>query len=356
MFVLALFGLFVSAYLLVAYVSGGPIACGAFHGCDAVRLSEWASMFGLPTPALGVMFYSFAAAMLIVRAAASSFRPKIFYALTAVAAAAGFIESAYLSYVQAFEIGSYCTWCLASAVTAAFLFIAALADRPAELDASASARELKIQFLSLLLAAVCGAVIILALTSWRADADRSATEPREITEDARALLHAGSMTYKGPEDARVTIVEFLDFQCSACRAAYAEVKEALEMTGDSVRFTYRHFPLPSHEYALGAAKGAVCAEYQNALFPFVDMVMEEQGVAREDLIRYAAELRLDLDAFVPCIESREAGERVERDLGDGSALGISSAPVLFVNTTMIQGLHGTDWLANFIERELSGQD
>jgi protein-disulfide isomerase/uncharacterized membrane protein len=360
MFVIALIGLFISAYLLITYVSGGPIVCGALGGCDSVRVSKWATAFGLPTPMLGAIFYSFMAVVLIARAAMPALRPKFFHRLTVICAAAGLIESAYLSYIQAFEIGSYCTWCLASAVAAALLFLAALRDGPAEFDASAAVKELKIQFLSLLLAAAAGTAAIIMLTSPTTDAEQRAPEPQEISEAereaARAVLYREGMTYRGPEDARVTIVEFLDFQCSSCRAAYAEVKEALEKSGDRVRFTYRHFPLPSHEYALVAARAAVCAEFQGALFPFVDLIMQEQGVARDDLVRYAAELRLDLDVFLPCLESQETRERVERDLHDGSALGISSAPVLFVNTTMIQGLHGADWLANFIERELSGQD
>jgi protein-disulfide isomerase len=357
MFLIALVGLFVASYLFVTYTSGAPIVCGSSHGCDVVRVSQWATMFGIPTPLMGMMFYTSIAALLIARTAMPAYKPKLMYRLTILGVTISIIESAFLTFVQAFEIKQFCIWCLVSAVCAALLFIIAWWDRAEVLEIEKAMKELKIQFFALLVAGVIGTIAIVILTIPQTDGELPVLRPVEVSDEqeriANELLSPEGLTYEGPEDAEVTVTEFIDFQCPACAEAHPEIAQALDALEGKVRFAYRHFPLPTHAQAKGAAYATVCADNQGMLFEYADVLIEEQAnLERDNLVRYAAELRLNLDDFVPCLESQETKETVEQDLHDGDALGVNSTPTIFVNNLMIDGLPNAEQLKEIIEAEL----
>ncbi len=121
MFVLALIGFFASTYLLITYVTGKPIVCGTVAGCEIVRGSKQAhTFFNLPTPFLGVIFYSLVIGFLISIAYSKKYvyrKLQALHLLTFI----GFCESIYLVYVQGFIIHAFCTWCIVSALTSTSL-------------------------------------------------------------------------------------------------------------------------------------------------------------------------------------------------------------------------------------------
>jgi uncharacterized membrane protein len=156
----ALAGLFVSAYLLVTYVSGAPIVCGLTHGCDVVRASKWASMFGLPRPLYGVAFYVGVIGLLVCRVLYPHWRNRWMYRLSMFAAVIGFVESAYLVFIQWAVIKAFCIWCLASAGAATIIFIAAWFDRPNVLEDRQALKELKFIFWSFVAALIVGGALI----------------------------------------------------------------------------------------------------------------------------------------------------------------------------------------------------
>lgn len=149
MAIASLIGLFASAYLLYTYVSGAPIACGSGSGCDIVRLSNWAWTFGVPRPLFGVIFYVGMFGMLVARVA-TDWQARWLYRLTMGAALLGFIESAFLFLVQWLDINAFCVWCLASAVAATVIAVAAWFDHVEDHRAVSAERELKYYFMSLL--------------------------------------------------------------------------------------------------------------------------------------------------------------------------------------------------------------
>jgi uncharacterized membrane protein len=125
--VLALIGLFVSLYLWLWKMGWlGVLACGD-GGCETVQLSAWASIFGIPVAFFGVLGYS---AMLAVslaglhgRAAGRAWPTTALLALSG----AGVLFSAYLTYLEAAVIHSWCRWCVASALIVLAIFVVALA-------------------------------------------------------------------------------------------------------------------------------------------------------------------------------------------------------------------------------------
>ncbi len=119
LFAAALAGLIISGYLLQAYVSNRPVICGQSGGCEVVRLSRYAAWYGVPTPALGALFYlSLAGAAALMPMAWS--KGKI---LLMLMTAAGIAVSAGLSYIEAFVLHSWCRWCIGSAVVSVLTFM-----------------------------------------------------------------------------------------------------------------------------------------------------------------------------------------------------------------------------------------
>ena len=132
-------GLFAAAYLLVVYVTGGPIACGVEGGCDLVRASKYAYPWGIPQPLFGVAFYLAILGTLFARWFGGSSKWLI---ASRVLATIGFIESVGLFFIQWKEIGAFCVWCLVSGASATVLFVSTWLDMQ-DLTPEKSLKELR---------------------------------------------------------------------------------------------------------------------------------------------------------------------------------------------------------------------
>lgn len=354
LFSLTLAGLFIATYLFITYSSELTIACGGSHGCDAVRVSRWAHLFGISMPLYGMAFYAGMAALMIIRTVKPTWNSKWMYRLFMIGATVGLIESVFLTGVQVLEIKQYCTWCLASAVVATLIFIVSWGDRSKHLELEYSAKEFKIQFFVLLTALIIGTAALFILLAPKAGGEKPVIQEiapsTEATEAAKRALFSESVEFSGSASATITIVEFVDFECPACRAFYSEFKKVRTQLGDRMRYAYRMFPLPIHEHSFDAALAAVCAKEQGMYYQYSDLLMEEEGLERKDLIRRAAELRLNMDQYSACLNGSESKAQIRKDLEDGGALGVNSTPTIFINDTMIQGLPTADQLIQLIEQ------
>jgi protein-disulfide isomerase len=167
----------------------------------------------------------------------------------------------------------------------------------------------------------------------------------EVASDGPAL---------GPADARITIVEFSDFQCPYCQRASAVVKEVRERYPDEVRLVYKQFPLEAiHAQARAAAEASLCAADQDRFWDYHDALFENsRQLSGEDLLRYAGELELDVPRFEQCVADRTHSEAVESDLELGKGLGVSGTPAFFVNGIMLSGSRPVETFAEMIDAEL----
>ncbi len=118
--ILAIAGLLVSGYLFVTYVSPIPIICGENGGCHEVKASPYAYPFGIPMPAFGLAFYVTLA--LIASLWNESTSKRLYFPLVFLTGT-GFVCSLWLTYIEAFVIDAWCTWCVASAVLATLAFM-----------------------------------------------------------------------------------------------------------------------------------------------------------------------------------------------------------------------------------------
>jgi protein-disulfide isomerase len=271
----------------------------------------------------------------------------------------GFIESTFLFFIQLLDLKAFCSWCLGSAVAATVIFILSWFDGHPEIDPSRETKELRFQFAAIAIALVLGTTTILWLTIPHTNGVPSTIAPASADAEAAALkiLYRDGLSYEGPADAPVTLVEFADYECPACRQAYAEVKKVLEKYSGKIRLAYRQFPLPIHKSAKGAAVAAVCADHQGKLYPYSDLLFagEDPKLTRDDVVHDAADLRLDMGVFVSCLDATSTRESVARDVVDGDALGVTETPTFFVNGMMIDGLPNAEQLGAIVEQELAKQ-
>jgi protein-disulfide isomerase len=152
------------------------------------------------------------------------------------------------------------------------------------------------------------------------------------------VVRESSHRLNDPQDARVTFVEFLDFECEGCRAAYPIVEELRDEYGDRVEFVLRYFPLSGHFNGERAARAVEAAAQQGQLEAMYRKMFEtqaqwgEQRVPADDVFGgFAADLGLDLTAYDAAYNDPATLERIQVDQRDGEALGVMGTPTFFVN-------------------------
>jgi protein-disulfide isomerase len=138
---------------------------------------------------------------------------------------------------------------------------------------------------------------------------------------------------QGPANAKVTLVEYGDYQCPHCGAAYYVIKAVQQHLGNKLRFVFRNFPLnQAHPYAELAAEAAEAAGAQGKFWEMHDALFENQEQLGQQLIEGLAQtLQLDEKMFEAALEKREFQTRVKHDFMGGVRSGVNGTPGLFIN-------------------------
>ena len=148
---------------------------------------------------------------------------------------------------------------------------------------------------------------------------------------------------KGGAYAKVTLIEYSDFQCPACGQFEPVVEEVLAQYGDRIKFEYKNFPLVQiHPFAEAAAVAAEAAAQQGKYFEYHDMLFAKQaewtkGIAPGGFFtQYAKELGLDLELFARHQRSSVIKEKVKADYKAAIDMGLTSTPTFFLNGTKME--------------------
>lgn len=143
----------------------------------------------------------------------------------------------------------------------------------------------------------------------------------------------------GPADAKLVIVEFLDYQCPFCNQVSSVFREAAATYGDRVRFVVRDFPVPElHPDAVAGAEAAGCAEAQGKFWPMHDRLFALKGtMAREDLDRAAAQSGLDMPVYAACMDLHARMDEIQADATAGFVAGVRGTPTFFFNGQPVEG-------------------
>jgi len=163
------------------------------------------------------------------------------------------------------------------------------------------------------------------------------SQPSPVLDNS--ALTANPVNASGPQQAPVTIVEFSDLQCEACRASWPQVESLLAKYPDKIRFIYRHFPLTSiHQHAVISAIAAEAAAAQGKFWDYAGILFDQQDTwsqtrdPKELFVSFAAQIEIpDLDKFQKDLENQVGKDRVLAELQLGNKLGVNATPTFFVN-------------------------
>jgi protein-disulfide isomerase len=152
----------------------------------------------------------------------------------------------------------------------------------------------------------------------------------------------GTGASRGDVNSPVTVVEFTDFQCSACGGMYPIVEEVLKSYGPRVHFVMRNFPLTTlHPNAYNAALAAQAAKAQGKFWEYIDLLFKNQGTLDPDsLKKYASQVGLDRKQFDADFDSAKYEPILRRDIEDGEEYGVEATPTVFINGVILTEYSG----------------
>jgi protein-disulfide isomerase len=157
---------------------------------------------------------------------------------------------------------------------------------------------------------------------------------------------------QGPADAPVTLVEYGDYECPYCGAAYPIIKEVQARIGKRLRFVFRNFPIAtSHPHAEQAAEAAEAAAAQGRFWEMHDLLYENQKRLRdEDLRGYAEKLELDVDLFDRELVEHVHAARVHEDFMSGVRSGVNGTPTFYIDGERYDDSYDLETLLAALER------
>lgn len=142
---------------------------------------------------------------------------------------------------------------------------------------------------------------------------------------------------KGNADAAVVLTEYSDFQCPACGAFEPVLEQTLAKYGDKIRFEYKHYPLPIHQFAVQAAQASEAAAQQGKFFEYHDRLFAEQKTWSTSqtpqvfFLQYAQDLGLNVDQFKRQMQSSIIKDAVKKAQKDAGNMGLTGTPSFFLN-------------------------
>jgi protein-disulfide isomerase len=159
----------------------------------------------------------------------------------------------------------------------------------------------------------------------------------KMPETPRLTIATEDQPWKGGAHAKVTIVEFTDYQCASCAHAQPIIEDLLKEYGDKVKLVVRDFPLSRHQQAFKAAEAAEAARQQGKYWEYSALLFQnQQNLEITKLKEYATQAGLDRKAFDESLDNGKFAESIQRDIRDGKSLGIGATPTLFVNGQILK--------------------
>ena len=181
-----------------------------------------------------------------------------------------------------------------------------------------------------------------------------ADQPPTPDPGTRYAVKTDGAPVRGPADAKVTVVEFLDFQCPFCSRVQPTLAQIQKTYGDKVRIVFKHMPLRIHAQAPGAAAAAEAAHGQNKFWEMHDLMFANQGELGDAKYQeWASQIGLDMGRFQKDLKSPAVSQRIEADSEEAARLGVSGTPAFFINGRYVSGAQPFDAFKKVIDEELA---
>jgi protein-disulfide isomerase len=167
-------------------------------------------------------------------------------------------------------------------------------------------------------------------------------------------IDVGSAPIRGSKSAKVTIVEWADFQCPFCVRANPTLDQIAKEYGDKVRIAFKHLPLSMHAKARAAHAAAEAAHRQGKFWEMHDRIFAKpKDLSPETYLRYANEIGLDVDQYKSDVSSSSVRKVIDADLAMARKLGVSGTPSFFINGRFLSGAQPYGSFARVIDEVLA---
>ncbi|HUQ07701.1 MAG TPA: thioredoxin domain-containing protein [Kofleriaceae bacterium] len=328
---ITLVGLAASAASLADSLAPEPAFC-AEGGCAMVRATAWAKPFGIPMPIFGIAFFATMLGLALADSVVTAHARLVARVRHAAAIASG-LAGIGLVGIQAFAIGAFCQLCLVADVSAISLGVVVLAT-------TGFTRGGPRAWPTLARTPAMAALVIAAL---------AIAAPLVVLDDTPPAPPAPPTTAALPEviarervPGRVTIVDFIDFECPYCRALHGRLEAAIarsRQAGVDVRVVRKMVPLAQHPGALPAAIAWCCAEQQGKGDAMAEALIAAPTakLTAAGCEQIAADIGCDMARYRRDAAGADIAARIDRDLADARAAGIKSLPTVYVDAQAFVG-------------------
>jgi protein-disulfide isomerase len=187
------------------------------------------------------------------------------------------------------------------------------------------------------------------------DASPKAHRPKLL--EAPVNIPVDGSPVRGPADAKITLVEFSDFECPFCSAAVKQVDIVMAAYPKDVKLIYKQFPLSMHPHAELTAEASLAAREQGKFWEMYEVLFKNfHRLSRENVLLWAKQLGLDMDKFKADLDSHKFKSVVDKDLADGEAAGVYGTPSFYINGKQYNGEVTLAALKPILAAELKGEN
>lgn len=318
-----------SAILLVDYVRPGPVFCDAGGGCGKIKQTVFARPFGVPLPAIGLAGILGIGCTALVAGRRARLVQLVLGGFGGVAALA-------LLGVQA-AMGVFCPYCAIVDGAAIGLAVLSFVRFRKELDPPGGR-------------IVLGAVVVALMASVAVPTFVGLN--RKVIPSHLPAAIAEEMKISG--SGKVTIVDFLDFECPFCRMTHTELAPVLEAHKDKVRVARKHVPLRIHPHAMNAAKASHCGELLGKGDEIADALFNAppEDLTPEGCEKIAKDHGLDLEKYRACVDAPATAARIEKDKEAFRAVDGQGLPTIWIDEVKLEGAQDRATLESVVEEAI----
>jgi len=184
-----------------------------------------------------------------------------------------------------------------------------------------------------------------------ADLKAHESDPPPVLDEPVTLNIQGD-PFIGPDNAKVTIVEFSDFQCPFCAAAATQARILLDKYPNDIKLVYKQFPLDNHSQAFLAAQSSVAAHAQGKFWEMHNKLYANyRTINAQNILVWAKEIGLDVKRFIAEVDAGKYKEAVENEVKQGEIAGVQGTPSFFFNGRRYSGAFQADAVAQLLQTE-----
>jgi protein-disulfide isomerase len=186
------------------------------------------------------------------------------------------------------------------------------------------------------------------------DSEISESLTKRYRDNTLKKIDTADAPMKGNPAAKVTLVEFADYECPHCKRLQPVLRQIMDEFHDEVKLYFKHYPLPQHTNARLAAEAAVAAQRQKKFWQFQDKLWDKQDdLTPVEIEKIAKESGLDVAKFRQDLDSADVKAKVQKDRADGQAVGIQATPTLYIDGREYTDARDTESIREWIKEELA---